>query len=138
MKGCRDRLGEACGQCDNLYCLAGNNTHVEVIFIVCDHNLKESQCQTEIKRQAHIPIYTHLETPGTGEQRIIAFVQHHQFTGLPKWLSDKQCACQCRRHWRHRFDPWVGKIPWRRKWQPTLVFLPEKSHEHRSLAGFSP
>ena len=38
----------------------------------------------------------------------------------------------------HRFDPWVGKIPWRREWQPTPVFLPGKSHEQRSLAGYSP
>ena len=36
------------------------------------------------------------------------------------------------------FDPWVGKIPWRRKWQPILVFLPEKSRGWRSLAGYSP
>ena len=36
------------------------------------------------------------------------------------------------------FDPWVGKIPWRRKWEPTPVFLPEKSHGQRSLAGYSP
>ena len=37
-----------------------------------------------------------------------------------------------------QFDPWVGKIPWRRKWQPTLVFLPGKSHGQRSLGGYSP
>ena len=34
------------------------------------------------------------------------------------------------------FDPWVRKIPWRRKWQPTPVFLPEESHGQRSLAGY--
>ena len=39
---------------------------------------------------------------------------------------------------RHGFNPWVRKIPWQRKWQPTPVFLPEKSHEQRSLAGYSP
>ena len=39
---------------------------------------------------------------------------------------------------RWRFDPWAGKIPCRRKWQPTPVFLPGKSHGHRSLAGYSP
>ena len=39
---------------------------------------------------------------------------------------------------RHGFDPWVGKILWRRAWQPTPVFLPEESHEQRSLAGYSP
>ena len=37
-----------------------------------------------------------------------------------------------------RFNPWVGKIPWRRKWQPTLVLLPGKSHGQRSLVGYSP
>ena len=35
-------------------------------------------------------------------------------------------------------DPWVGKIPWRRKWQPTPVFLPGESHGRRSLVGYSP
>ena len=37
-----------------------------------------------------------------------------------------------------RFDPWVGKIPWRRKWQPNPVFLPGKFQEKRSLADYSP
>ena len=36
------------------------------------------------------------------------------------------------------FSPWVGKIPWRRKWQPTPVFLPGKSHGRSSLSGYSP
>ena len=39
---------------------------------------------------------------------------------------------------RDRFDPWVGKIPWRRKWQPTPVFMPGESHGQRSLVGYSP
>ena len=39
---------------------------------------------------------------------------------------------------RHRFDPWVRKIPWRRAWQLTLVFLPGESHGQKSLAGHSP
>ena len=47
----------------------------------------------------------------------------------------KNHACQCR---RGRFDPWVWKIPWRRAWQPTPVFLPEKPHGQRRLAGYSP
>ena len=45
---------------------------------------------------------------------------------------------QCRRRGRHWFDPWVGKIPWRRKLQSTPVFLLEKSHEQKSLAGYNP
>jgi len=40
--------------------------------------------------------------------------------------------------WRPGFNPWVRKIPWRRKWQPTPVFLPGKSHGLRSLVGYSP
>ena len=40
--------------------------------------------------------------------------------------------------WETGFDPWVRKIPWRRKWQPTPVFLPGKSHGRRSLVGYSP
>ena len=50
----------------------------------------------------------------------------------------KESTCQCRRHRRCNFDPWVGKMPWRRKWQPTSVFLLGKSHGQRSLAGYNP
>ena len=46
--------------------------------------------------------------------------------------------CQCRRHKRCRFDSWVRKITQRRKWQPTPVFLPGKSHGQRGLVGYSP
>ena len=45
---------------------------------------------------------------------------------------------QCRRHRRCGFSPWVGMIPWRRKWQPTPVYLSEKSHGKRSLVGYGP
>ena len=55
--------------------------------------------------------------------------------GLPWWLSDKESTSQCR---RPRFNPGIEKIPWRRKWQPTPVFLPGKSHGQRSLVGYSP
>ena len=48
-------------------------------------------------------------------------------------LSGKESVCQCT---RCRFNPWVRKIPWRRKWQPTSISLPGKSHE-QSLAGYS-
>ena len=52
--------------------------------------------------------------------------------------SGKELACQYRRHKRHGFNPWVGKIPWRRAWQPTPVFLPGESHGQRNLVGYSP
>ena len=49
--------------------------------------------------------------------------------------SKREIHLQCR---RPRLDPWVRKIPLRRKWQPTPVFLPGKSHGQRSLVGYSP
>ena len=52
--------------------------------------------------------------------------------------SDKEPGCQCRRHKRRGFEPWVRKIPWRRKWHPTPALLPGKPHGQRSLAGYSP
>ena len=63
------------------------------------------------------------------------FQGSHFGYGFPWWLSGKESPCQCRRCW---FDPWVGKIPWRRKWQPTPVFLPGESHGQRSLERCSP
>ena len=70
---------------------------------------------------------------------IISFTEYmlynmlHVIVRLPWWLSGKESAYQCR---RHSFDPWVRQILCRRKWQPTPVFLPGKSHEQRSLAGY--
>ena len=55
--------------------------------------------------------------------------------GLPWWLRQYRICLQCK---RPGFDPWVGKISWRRKQQPTPVFLPGKSRGQRSLAGYSP
>ena len=48
-----------------------------------------------------------------------------QTQGFPSDASGKEPACQCRRRERHEFDRWVGKMPWRRAWQPTPVFLLE-------------
>ena len=70
---------------------------------------------------------------GEGGQRTVWY--HPRYLLLPRWLSSKEPACQRRRHRRHGFNPWVGKIPWRRKQQPTLVFSPGESHGHRSLVG---
>ena len=50
-------------------------------------------------------------------------------------VKKKKSSCQYK---RHRFDPWVRKIPWKRKWQPTPIFFPEKSHGQRSLMCYSP
>ena len=54
------------------------------------------------------------------------------------WHNGKASACPCRRRERCRLDTWVGKMPWSRKWQPTLLFLPGKFHGKRSLVGYNP
>ena len=59
------------------------------------------------------------------------------FQGFLGATRGKEPACQCRRHKRPGFSPWVRKIPWRRAWQPTPVFLPGKFHGQRSLEGYS-
>ena len=58
--------------------------------------------------------------------------------GFPGGTSGKEPTCQRRRLKSRGFDPRVGKIPWSRKWQPTPVFLPGKSHGQRNLMGYSP
>ena len=68
--------------------------------------------------------------------RLNHFHKHHSYYfGLPRWLSGKESACQCR---RQEFDPCVRKIPWRREWLPNPVFLPGEFHGQRSLVGYNP
>ena len=59
----------------------------------------------------------------------------YQKLWLPRWCSGKESACKCRRCENHGFCPWIRKIPWRRKWKPTLGFLPEKSHGQAVVHG---
>ena len=56
------------------------------------------------------------------------------YKGFQGGTSGKEPTCQCGRHKRLRFKPWVRKTFWRRAWQPTAVFLPGESHGQRSLA----
>ena len=62
----------------------------------------------------------------------------HANGSYPGGSGDEEPACRCRRCKRLGFDSWVGKIPWRRQWQPTPVFLLGETHGQRSLAGHSP
>ena len=66
-----------------------------------------------------------------------AFAHVYWTSGLPRWHSAEEPTGQCRRHRRGRFDPWVMMIPWRRKWQPTSVFLPGKFQGQTSLEDYS-
>jgi len=58
--------------------------------------------------------------------------------GFPDGISGKEPICQCGRHKRHVFYPWVRKIPWRKAWQPSPLFLPGESPGQRSLVSYSP
>ena len=70
---------------------------------------------------------------------VTVYSNHHthgssKHSGLPWRLYGKGSASNA----GDGFDPWGRKIPWRREWQPTPVFLPGKSHGQRSLEGYSP
>ena len=67
-----------------------------------------------------------------GRKLILYFIPHR--ASLVAQMVKRLLAMQE----RPGFDPWVGKIPWRRKWQPTQVLLPRKFHGWRSLVGYSP
>ena len=62
----------------------------------------------------------------------------HTTGGFPGGASGKESAWQSRRHKRSGLDPWVWKVPWRREWLPTPVFLPGKVHGQKSLVVYSP
>ena len=69
-------------------------------------------------------------SPGEGNSNLL---QYSSVASL--WVRQLSVRLQCG---RAGFNPWVGKIPWRRKWQPTPVLLPGESHGGRSLIGYSP
>ena len=65
------------------------------------------------------------------------YMIHAEILGFPSGVSGEEPTCQCRTQKRLGFNPCVGKIPWRRTWQPTQVLLPGESHGQRSLVGYS-
>ena len=73
----------------------------------------------------------------TLEQRC-GIPRHCDFPRASWAAQRRRVHLQCRRPRRCEFGPWGGKVPWRRKWQPTPVLLPGKSHGQRSLVGYSP
>ena len=61
---------------------------------------------------------------------LLRYIHLPSYLGFLGGTSSKEPTCQC---WRHGLNLWVGKIPWRRAWQPPPVFLPGESHGQRSL-----
>ena len=78
----------------------------------------------------HIYIHTHTYTH--------THTHTHTHMCMVSQIAQQRIHLQCRSFRRRGFDPWVGKIPWRRAWQPTPVFSPGESHGQRRLAGYSP
>ena len=69
-------------------------------------------------------------------KRELAYMYYYM--GFPGGARGKEPTCQCRRHKKCGFDPWTGKIPWRKAQEPTPVFLPGESHGQRSLMDYGP
>ena len=67
----------------------------------------------------------------------LIYCSTYTFLWTPSMAQQWRIHLQCRSHRRHRYYLWVGKIPWRRAWQPTPVFLPGESHGQRNLEGYS-
>ena len=81
---------------------------------------------------------THPKAVGSKNGSIWDLELGYLLAGLPRWHSGKESACQCRSCRRCGFNPWVRKLPQKRKWQPTPIFLPGNFHGWCSLAGYSP
>ena len=103
----------------------GKNTGVGCHFLLQCMKVKSESEVAESCPTLHDPMDG--SPPGSSIHGITCIIN--------RWLSGKESSCQCR---KRSFDPWVGKIPWRRKWQPTPVFLPGESHGQRSLVGYTP
>ena len=71
-------------------------------------------------------------------QQAACSVERDTVSGLGWEFRAGLCRRICLQCGRPGFNPWVGKIPWRKEWQPTPVFLPGESHGQRSLVGYSP
>ena len=95
------------------------------IMVFSRYMLQEQDCG--MIRQLYFQYFFFKESSYYSTQWLYQFTVPLIALGLPRWCSGKKSACQCRRCKRHGFNPWIGKIPWRRKWKPTPVFLPGKS-----------
>ena len=100
-----------------------------------DHHDSEGRA----RRTSHVRGLLQLVEPPTHCTRGPYFVfLSLEFMASQVVLVVKNLPTNAGRYKKQGFDPWVRKIPWRRIWQPTPVFLPGKSHGQRSLAGYSP
>ena len=95
------------------------------------HRLNGHEFELVMDRKAWRAAWGHKELDMTNWTGLNWTYPHLASLGAQRWSVCLQCG-------RPGFDPWVRKIPWKRKWQPTPVFLPEEPHGWRSLVGCSP
>ena len=124
--------------------MVGNNcrnSEMMMVSIICKFkfSLSKHDQHLHISHIGFLPFsFSCLLFPVTWELSFRLISIYEKYSGLPSWLTGKESACQCRSHRRCGLDPWVRKIPRRRKWQPTPTFLLGESQGQRSLAGYSP
>ena len=97
-----------------------------------------SQVGADSNSTGHGDMGTSFSEVGFGRCSHRLFIKVLRILYFPGSTRGEEPACQRRRHKTPSFGPWVGKVPWRRKRQPTPVFLPGDSHGQRSLVGNSP
>jgi len=111
-------------------------------LLFLEYNMRETcvflEEQIPLSESENYVIHPYFLLVSATRKMRVKFKLSNNNMGLPRWLSGKESAYQCRRHRRHKFYPWARKIPWRRKQQPIPVFLSGKSLGQRSLAGYSP
>ena len=94
----------------------------------------EPHIHTLTHTHTHTQPHTYTQNPELLQNHVMLHMASS--VAITGGASGKEPACQCRRCKRCGFYPWVGKIPWRRAWQPTSIFLPGKFHGQRDLAGY--
>ena len=103
------------------------------LMCVCVYVLHTHACACTCASQSF------LEKRSQWDVTMILYIEHiYTYMGFPGGSSGKEPACRCKRHKRHGFDLWVGKIAWRRTWQSTPVFLSGESYGQKNVVGYGP
>ena len=98
------------------------------------HILRLAESYHQLKIVSQVSFSSHIGLPNLPYLLSLQMLQR----GFPGGTTGKEPVCQCRRPKRCGFNPWVGKIPWRRVWQPTPIFLPGESLWTECLVEYSP
>ena len=112
-------------------------------FLFLSSQIHQASESLKVEPTSPVPSQCLIGSSYLQDQTKVITKKNHQYI-IPlytsPWVSQvaQWSTCQFRRHRRRGFDPWVKKIPWRKAWQLTPVFLPGESNGQRSLKGYSP